>query len=219
MAIVIAVLNSKGGSGKTTLSTNLAGSLHRRGHRVLIVDSDPQGSARDWYESQPDEADLPSVVGVDRPTLHKTVPTLADRFDFIVIDGAAKLEQVTASAIKAADFVLIPVRHSGFDLWAVESLVESIEARRMVTDGRPGAAFVVSCQSQGTRLARSVDAALNAFGLPVFQARTSQRVAYEEAGGAGLTVLDLEGRSKAAAEVEAITSELLTHLDHAQLQA
>ena len=51
MATVIAILNSKGGTGKTTLATNIAGCLHRRGHSVLIVDSDPQGSARDWYES------------------------------------------------------------------------------------------------------------------------------------------------------------------------
>ena len=218
MATVIAILNSKGGTGKTTLATNIGGCLHRRGHNVLIVDSDPQGSARDWHEAQPEGVDLPAVVGVDRPTLHKDVPAISDQFEFVIIDGAAKLENMTASAVKAADFVMIPVKHSGFDLWAVESLVESIQTRQQLTDGKPDAAFVVSSQSQRTRLAKSIDDALKDYGLPVMQARTSQRIAYEEAGGAGLTVLDLQGRDKAAGEIEDITTELLGMLNHAKVQ-
>lgn len=219
MPQVVAVLNSKGGSGKTTLATNLAGCLHKRGYAVLLVDSDPQGTARDWGHARPEGVDLPSVIGIDRPTLEKDIPAVASPFDFIVLDGAAKLERMTASAVKAADMVLIPVKHSGFDLWAVESLVESILTRQQLTGGKPLAAFVVSSQSQGSRLARSIDDALDGLGLPVFQSRTSLRVAYEEAGGAGLTVLDLEGRDKATEEIEAITSELLHTINHVQVQA
>jgi len=209
MATVIAILNSKGGSGKTTISTNIAGCLHKKGYNVLIVDSDPQGSARDWYEAQPDDMELPAVVGVDRPILHKNIPSISEPYEFVIIDGAAKLEEMTASAVKSADFVLIPVKHSAFDIWAVETLVESIKARQIVTDGKPAAAFVVSCQSQGTRLARSIDEPLSEFGLPVLKARTTNRVAYEEAGGAGVSVLDLAGQDKAATEIEEITAELL----------
>lgn len=218
MATVIAILNSKGGSGKTTLTTNLAGCLYKRGHSVLIVDSDPQGSARDWHQAHPEGVDLPPVVGIDRPTLHRDIPKIAKPFEFVLIDGAAKLENMTASAVKAADFVLIPVKHSGFDLWAVETLVESIQTRQTLTDGKPGAAFVISCQTQGSRLAKQIGGTLADFGLRVFAARTTQRVAYEEAGGVGLTVLDLEGRDKAANEIEAITTELLEVLNHVKIK-
>lgn len=209
MAAVIAILNSKGGTGKTTIATNVAGCLHRQHYRVVIVDADPQGSARDWHALQPDGVNLPPVVGIDRPVLHKNIPALANGYDYIVIDGAAKLADITASAVRTADFVLIPVRHSGFDMWAVESLVETIRARQLVAGGRPQAAFVISCQVQGTRLAQSVDAALLEWGLPVLHARTTRRVAYEEAGGLGLTVLDLAGRTKAAHEIEKLTRELI----------
>ena len=208
MAVVIAILNSKGGTGKTTIATNLAGCLHKEHHRVIIVDSDPQGSARNWYTIQPEEADLPPVIGLDRPIMHKTIPSLASSYDYIVIDGAAKLAEITASAIRASDFVLIPVRHSGFDLWAVESLVEAIRARQQIAGGRPQAAFMISCQVQHSRLAKSVDAALAERGLPVLKARTTRRVAYEEAGGLGLTVMDLVGREKAAREIKTLTQEL-----------
>lgn len=80
-------------------------------------------------------------------------------------------------------------------------------------------AIVISCQKEGTRLARSVDEALSDFGLPILKARTTNRVAYEEAGGAGLSVLDLAGRDKAATEIEEITSELLETINHAKVQA
>lgn len=102
------------------MAVNIGGCLYKLGSSVLIVDSVPQGSARDWYEAQPEGAELRAVIGVDRPTLHKSIPELAGQFDYVIIDGAARLEEITASAIRATDFVLIPVRHAGFDLWAVE---------------------------------------------------------------------------------------------------
>lgn len=214
MTNIIAVLNSKGGTGKTTLTTNLAGCLYRRGYRVLIVDSDPQGSALDWLEVRPDGIDLPDVVAMDRPVLHKNIPGIAKPYDFVIIDGAAKLEDMTTSAVKAADFVLIPVQHSGLDTRALDALTEAVHMRRELTEGRPEAAFIVSRQARGTRLANSIDGALEEYGLPVFKARTSHRIAYQEAGSLGVTVLDLEKRDKAAAEIEEITNELLTRLNH-----
>lgn len=216
MPHIIAILNSKGGTGKTTLTTNLAASLHKRGFNVLIVDSDPQGTARDWHHAQPEDADLPAVVGIDRPTLHKDIPRIAKPYDFVLIDGAAKLEEMSASALKVADVILIPVQPSGYDLWAVADLVSLIRARQGVTDGKPLAAFVVSRQIQGTRLAEEIGDAVEEFELPVFKARTTQRVAYAEAGQSGLTVLDLEPGGKAAEELEAMTRELLAFLSHEQ---
>lgn len=216
MATIIAILNSKGGTGKTTLATNLAGSLHRRGARVLIVDADPQGSARDWHHAQPEGTDLPPVIGMDRPTIHRDIASVAKPYDYVVIDGAAKLEQVAASALKAADLVLIPVQPSGFDLWAVADLVDAIQARREVTEGKPLAAFVVSRQVAGTHLAGEIAAALDRHGLPLLSGRTSQRIAYAEAAQSGVTVLDYEPDGKAAEEVNAITNEVLELLGHEQ---
>ena len=85
---VIAVLNEKGGCGKTTIATNLARSLQLEGFNTIIVDSDVQGSARDWAAAS--DTDVPAAIGMDRPTLHKDISKVAESADFVVIDGAAR---------------------------------------------------------------------------------------------------------------------------------
>ena len=207
MSYVIAVLNTKGGAGKSTLVTNLARAFQHDGHSTVIVDSDPQGTARDWRETGGD-TDLPAVFGVDRPTLEIDIPKIAHAFDVILIDGAAKMTKMAVSAVKAADLVLIPVQPSAADLWAVNDLVDMIDARQQITEGRPEAAFVINRQILGTRLASGVDEVVASYGLPVLESRTSQRVAYSEAMALGLTVLDYEPEGKAAREIRDLYNEL-----------
>jgi len=208
---VVAVLNEKGGCGKTTIATNLARGLQMEGLDVLIVDSDVQGSARDWGAAQ-DEIDTPAVVGMDRPTLHKNVPKIVEGNDVVVIDGAARAEKMQTSAIKASDLVLIPVQPSAYDIWSSETLVDLVHARQEVA-GKPDAAFVVSRQIVGTNLAGEAQEALESFDVPVLEGRTAQRVIYAEAASQGLSVLDVDPSSKAAGEVRQIVDDTLAILD------
>lgn len=202
----IAVLNEKGGSGKTTLSTNLARAF--RPKRVLLVDSDPQGSARDWYAAAPDGSDLPPVVGLDRPALFKELPDLSEAHNLIIIDGAPQIEALAVAAVKSADVVLIPVQPSPYDIWAAESLVELVKARQEIARGKPKAAFVVSRQIVGTRLIGDTREALEGYGLPILKACTSQRVIYATSAAKGSTVLDMEPSGAAAREIQAIRVEV-----------
>ncbi len=207
MAYVIACLNPKGGSGKTTLVTNLARAFQRgENGRVIILDTDPQQTAGDWAEISPE--DYPAVAFVKGASLKKQVPKFKALFDFVFIDGAASLGEVIAEAMKAADLVLIPVQPSLPDIWATSDLVDAIAVRRSITDGKPDAAFVISRQGVRTRLAAGVEKPLSQFGLRVLVGRTSNRVAYAEAISAGLSVLDYASRSKAAKEIEAIANEV-----------
>ena len=202
---VIAVLNQKGGSGKTTIATHLARALQLDGKDVLLVDSDPQGSARDWAAVREDQP--LTVVGIDRPTIDRDLKNVA-RKDFVVIDGAPQAADLAVSAIKAAHFVLIPVQPSPYDIWATADLVELVKQRIEVTDGKLQAAFVVSRAIKGTRIGAEVTEALNGYGLPVLESRITQRVSYPGTAAAGSTVMDAEPDSDAAAEVRALAAEI-----------
>jgi len=207
---VTAILNPKGGSGKTTLATNLARALHESGRSVLVVDSDPQGSARDWHAMN--EANPLPLVALDRANNLNTVKSVAGAYDRIVIDGAAKLENMLAAAIKVSDLVLIPVQPSPYDVWATGDLVELVQARREVTGGRPVAAFVVTRKIDGTRLGADVRQVLAEYDLPVLAAEIVQRQVYPRTAAAGLTVFDGDD-SKARAEIEGLTEEVLAMLE------
>lgn len=206
---VIAVLNQKGGSGKTTIATHLARALQLDGKDVLLVDSDPQGSARDWAAVREDNP--LTVVGIDRPTIDRDLKAIG-RKDFVVIDGAPQAADLAVSAIKAGSFILIPVQPSPYDIWATADLVELVKQRIEVTDGKLQAAFVVSRVIKGTRIGAEITDALNGYGLPVLQSRITQRVIYPGTAAAGSTVMDDEPEGDAAREVRALMVEITQKL-------
>lgn len=119
--MIISILNEKGGVGKTTLATNLAEAIKNRGKSVILVDSDPQGSARDWHVKG--DGEVLEVIGLDRPTLDKDIMRFTRQYDFVFIDGAPQLTTLAIKAILCSQVILIPVQPSPYDVWASKNLV------------------------------------------------------------------------------------------------
>ncbi|OBX57735.1 peptide transporter [Moraxella osloensis] len=208
---VIAVLNQKGGSGKTTIATHLARALQLQGSSVLLVDSDKQGSARDW--SAVDESNPVTVIGLDRPTLDRDLKNISDK-DFVVIDGSPQATDLAVSAIKAADFVLIPVQPSPYDIWATSDLVDLVKQRIEMTDNKLKSAFVVSRAIKNTKIGSEVSEVLIEYGLPVLNAKIVQRIAYPNSAAIGKTVFETESKSSdAVAEMNALATEVKSYLE------
>ncbi len=207
MSKIIAVLNQKGGSGKTTIATNLARALQMAGQSVLLIDSDPQGSARDWHAAS--EGAYLSVIGLDRPTLDKDIKAITGQHQWLIIDGAPQIENIAIAAIKCADVILIPVQPSPYDIWACADLVEIIKARQQVTDGKPKAAFVISRLIKNTQVGREIREILEEYQLPVFNSVTTQRVVYVSSASSGQSVLDVETKGEAANEIRALMQEVM----------
>ena len=203
---VIAVLNQKGGSGKTTIATHLARAFQLAGNTVILIDSDPQGSARDWAAAHDDQP--VSVVGIDRPTIERDLKSLA-KTDFVVIDGAPQAAELAASAIKAANMVLIPCTPSPYDVWACSDLVDLVRQRIDITDGKLKAAFVISRAIANTKLGAEVGEALEGYGLPVLTSRIYQRVSYPGTAATGRTVFDTEPNGDAAKEFLSLRDEII----------
>ena len=207
MAKKISILNPKGGCGKTTLSSNLGSSLLLNGYKTLLIDTDPQGTLRDW-KSMDENDSQPEIIVIDRPNLQKDLTSIAINFDYLIIDGAAKLQDMITFAVKNSDVVLIPIQPSAADIWACEALIHLIKARQEVTDGIPKAAFIISRQIKNSNLARDIDEALKQFSFPVFNSRTTQRVIYGEALSSGKSVFNIESSGEAASEIQNITKVL-----------
>lgn len=204
--MIIAVLNPKGGSGKTTLSINLATGLIIKGFKVLLVDADPQGSARDWHAIH--ATNPVHLVAMDRPGNFSSLPSVAKHYDFVVIDGGSKLEQLMAVAIKHADIVLIPIQPSALDMWATTELVDLVETRQTIT-GKPITRFVLSRYVKGTRLGDEIQTALANYSFPVFDTPVTNRQVYAQATTLGVSVFNLFNQH-AITEMHHITDQLLS---------
>ena len=204
--MIISILNQKGGSGKTTLAINLTRcfSNHFRG-RVILVDSDPQGSARTWHEKG--HGNLMRMIALDRPAiLTKEVLRMRGDYEWIFIDGVPQISSMTIAAIKCSDAVLIPVQPSPYDIWATADTVKFVKDYQE-NFGRPRAAFVISRKIVNSKIGRDVAHELKKYELPVFTNGTCQRVAYAESAASGLTVLDIQAK-EAANEIQEIAHEI-----------
>jgi chromosome partitioning protein len=203
---IIAVVNQKGGAGKTTLALNLAGALAESGGRVLLIDADPQQTAQDWAAVR-DKPPPFQVLGLSKPVLHRDLPGIAADYDHVVIDGAPRNYEVARSAIAAADLVLIPVQPSGADFWASRETVKLVKEAHAFKETQKSV-FLVSRRVGRSALGRDIAEALAEFELPILTCGTSQRVIYAEAMTAGLTVIESQPRSAAAEEIRAILAEI-----------
>jgi ATPases involved in chromosome partitioning len=208
--MIVALLNQKGGVGKTTLATHIAGELALRGQQVILLDADPQGSALDWTQrrSQQGLPRLFSAVGLARETLHQEAPELARRSDYIVIDGPPRIAALARSALLAADCVLVPVQPSPYDLWASAEMVALIREAQVF---RPAlhAAFVINRRVSTTVIGREARSALAEQPLPSLQSEIRQRIVFADSVAAGQLARELAPDSAAAREITALTDELL----------
>jgi chromosome partitioning protein len=210
---VIAVLNQKGGSGKTTISTHLARSLQISGYKVILVDSDSQLSASNWAAVNEEHPLL--VVGIQRPTLDRDVKQLPN-VDFVVIDGSPRLQEMSISALKAADLALIPVQPSPYDVWSATDMVKLVKDRIEITNGALKAAFVISRAIVGTKIGREISEALSGLELPVLESKISQRIIFSNSASLGSTAMDQDKTSEAAKEIDKLTEEVLKILEVSQ---
>jgi len=215
MPLVIAIQQQKGGAMKTTLSINMLAAMVRRGMDAVLVDSDPQGTARDVGAARQGDDQPLRIYGIDRPELiPKQVANI--NAEYVIIDGASKANKLAEAAIKVADLVLIPVQPSKLDVWGCEDLVNMIKDRQddLAGTGRElKAAFVMTRVASKTKLSKTIRKEIDVFGLPIIEGQAEQRIVYADSAGEGLSVFDWKPKPKAAiAEIELILDNALSML-------
>ncbi len=206
---VIAVVNQKGGTGKTTLAMNLAAGLARRG-RTLVVDADPQGSAGQWARMAPEERPFPASVFAIAGPLERELKALRRDYEHLVIDCPPTLEGGTIrAALGSADIVLIPVLPSPIDLWGSVRMIRGLDDARMHNPSlRP---FIVVNQVEPrSALTNAMQHALGEIEIPALTSYMRRRAIYRRSALEGCSVFDL-GRpgASAAQEIEIMIKEIL----------
>ncbi|HYE01082.1 MAG TPA: ParA family partition ATPase [Alphaproteobacteria bacterium] len=218
-AQIIAVANQKGGCGKSTISMMLAGTLGRRGHRVMVVDADAQGTATQYAASAPEEQPFPAAVSglaAAGNKIHREIRKFVEDYDFIVVDCPPAVDAVTPqSALLVADLALVPIVPSPADLWAAVGTRQLIERIAGVNE-TIRARLLVNMAQPRTRLAAAVMGQVEQFGIPVLRTRLHSRTAYRQAMALGVLPQDLGPEAKPAAlEAEALADEVLKALAEA----
>ena len=202
MGKVVTVAQQKGGSGKTTLAVNLAVEFRRRGLRVALLDTDPQGSLGRWFMSRREKL---GEAGMEFSTasawgVSYECEKLKKLADVVIVDTPPKVDADLRPALREADLVIVPVAASMVDLWATDGVLDLIgrEGRRAV--------IVLNRVKAGTRLGLEVAEAAGKVG-GVAEASLGQRVAYAETLGMGLGAAEVRGT--ASAEVARLADEVL----------
>lgn len=205
---VIAIVNQKGGSGKTTLALNLAAGLARRAP-TAVADADPQRSISQWISMGEDASALPVVTELET-SASATITRLKKTHRYVVIDCPPTVRGPVIDAVMAsADVVLIPVLPSPLDLWA------SVEMAALVTKAqkknRALQAYLILNQVETRNaLSRVMQQAVAEFDVPLLKASVQRRAAYRSAAIEGVSVYALGSRgAQAVADIEAIIKEIL----------
>lgn len=158
----ILIANPKGGSGKTTLATNLAGYFATRGRRVVLSDMDRQQSALTWLSRRPHK--LPLIQGCDGRKDKENDPGA----EWTVIDSPAGLHgDKLGEAVKRADCILVPMQPSAFDIGATADFLDALREEKAVRKERVSVGLIGMRVDSRTRAAASLNRFLDDAGLPV----------------------------------------------------
>ena len=203
---VISILNQKGGSGKTTIAINLARAYQIMGHSVLLIDSDKQGSSRDW-QSVDENNPLPLLV-LDQVSIDRDIKKVIGQYDYIIIDGSPQATEIATATIKASDFILIPMQPSPFDIWASSNLIELVK-QGMTKNQNLKAGIVLTRLVKNTKIGNEISQIIHDFELPVLKINFGQRTCYPDSASLGQTIFDTErASSEPVAEINTLANEI-----------
>ena len=198
---IVAIINQKGGAGKSTIAVHLVRWLKKQGESVLAVDADAQCSSSKWLDRL--EQDIPCQILQDPDALLDKLPKLIETYYWVIVDGPAALSETTRAAILAADLALIPCQPTGVDLESASDTVRLVQQAQRIRRGDPKAVMFVNRAVKGTKLKNEAIEVLHLMpGVLVLDTVVHQRQIIADCYGQNATVFDLSGSTAGIARRE-----------------
>ena len=198
----IVVGGIKGGSGKTTVATNLA-VLCSKDHDVLLIDADDQETATDFTvlrnERLPEGAGYTSIKLTGAAVRTETL-RLAGKYDTIIIDTGGRDTTSQRAALSIADVLLVPFVPRSFDIWTLEKVSSLVAEMRAANPNLAAYVFINRADPRGQDNDESAEVLKEATGLEFIPTPLGSRKAYSNAAAQGLSVLELKPQDVKASE-------------------
>ncbi|MBA7495967.1 hypothetical protein ES702_06563 [subsurface metagenome] len=207
---VILIGGEKGGTGKSTIASNLSVWLAHRDKDVLLVDTDPQGSVTSWHATRSERKELPTVHCVQKTgDVASAVQDLSGRYDEVVIDAGGRDSKELRSAMLVATRLYIPIKASQFDLWTMQRMDELIDlAHTFNSDLKAFAVISMAPTNPMINETQEAKEMLSEFEhLQLAKTIIRERKAYRDAVVEGLGVRELTNQ-KARVEMDFLGAEV-----------
>lgn len=190
---IVAVLNTKGGVGKSTIAFNLAVVRAMAGNDVWLIDGDRQGSSMQAIAQRCEYGELPVVAAAhytDGPTLRAQVQQTKHKYKDVVIDAGGRDSTAMRAALMLADIVLIPFLPRSIDIWAMSDMAILVKEANSMRDGLRVYAILNSADVRGSDNAAAAEAVAEFEGIEYLNAPIGRRKAFADAFGSGRSVLE-----------------------------
>lgn len=206
--MIIAVVNSKGGVGKSTLAGNMVAWLHELGHKVVLADCDSQNSSSEWIAEASPAVRIVRYETADQ--VLEGLPELRREADYVVCDGPGSQTETSRALLLWADLAVIPCKASMFEARALAKNTAFVRQAQLIRKGLPQAVAVLSMVGKDFRLTNDMRDAARTLKLPLAATHITLRQAYADAPGQSTLVWKMGYREKEASkEVAALFRELL----------
>ncbi len=206
--MILALVNQKGGVGKSTLAGSLAAWLHGHGHQVIVADCDTQQSSSEWLREA-----LPELRVVRLQTADEVLdelPVLRQEADYVVADGPGSQTETSRALLMWADLAIIPCKASMFEARALAKNTAFVRQAQAIRHGPPEAVAVLSMVGKDYRLTKDMRDAAGSLQLSLANTPVTLRQAYADAPGQATFVWNMGyGARDAAEEIETLFRELL----------
>lgn len=213
MLKIIALLNLKGGVGKSTTAVHLCRHLLEQDLKIALVDADAQGTSSKWINHLAEGIPRPALYRITEPDpLLDTIPEIADQFDHIIIDGAGGLAEVQRTILLLCDLVLIPIQPSFPDIDASDEAIAAVRRVRKLRHSQPQAYTFLSRTVANTVLLKEATEALSRYeDVPLLKTQIPQRQIAADLMGQGTTLFDV--KSKNSIELAACYRQLFEEVE------